>query len=256
MNCLAVRRHGEVSEWVLTRPHVRNALDPDLVRSLARELHRSERSGDTAVVVLRGDGASFCAGADLSYLRRFDEDAAPTPFLRTIWDLTTAMEASPIVFVAALHGHAVAGGLELALACDVVLAAEGTLIGDGHVKNDLLPAGGASARLTRCLGWGTANWLALSGQLIDVSAPTLAGWIHRITSREHLVSDALQTAGRLAAVPRAAQGRYKTLLGAQRGSATADERERELRMFDAHWEDENVRAALDAFLSKPKANPA
>jgi enoyl-CoA hydratase len=256
VNCLTVRRHGEISEWVLTRPHVRNALNPDLVRSLAAELHRAESSGDTRAVVLRGEGASFCAGADLSYLRGFDVDAAPTPFLRTIWDLTIAMEASSLVFVAALHGHAVAGGLELALACDVVLADEGTLIGDGHVRNDLLPAGGASARMTRCLGWGTANWLALSGQLIDVSAPALAGWIHRITSREQLVPDALETAAQLAATPRTAQRRYKTLLAAQRGAATVDERERELRTFDDHWKAENVRGALDAFLSKKKVHPA
>src|SRR3954447_4657307 len=158
MTALIVERHGSVETWTLNRPHVHNALDKELVELLNQSLRSAEMSG-IDVVVLRGSGPSFCAGADLSLLASFrtgsDNEPTPREHLRAIWDVTTAMERSPMAFVAVLHGHAVAGGLELALACDVVLAATGTLIGDGHVRRDLMPGGGASVRMERNLGRAT-----------------------------------------------------------------------------------------------------
>src|SRR5206468_3549196 len=93
---------------------------------------------------------------------------------RGVSDCFAVIEALPKPVVAVVHGHCVAGGLELALACDVVVAERGTLMGDGHVRNGLIPAGGGSVRLPRRLPEPVARWLMLSGQL--VAAERLAAY--------------------------------------------------------------------------------
>ncbi|RAX14756.1 enoyl-CoA hydratase/isomerase family protein [Pseudarthrobacter sp. AG30] len=245
------RPPGDAEVWTLNRPHVRNALNPFLVETLRSSLEAAEKSG-VRVVVLRGNGPSFCAGADLRYLQSYDASAGETPrdFLRSIWDLTIAMERSPVVFVAALHGHAVAGGLELALACDVVLAEEGTLIGDGHVGRNLLAGGGASARLERSLGRNTALWLALTGTLLRAGDPALAGWLRCTTPAGRLDSTTEDIVAQLVSVPAPAQRAYKSVLNEQVPRPSEAERDRELDAFDRHWVEQNVPENLRLFLSQ------
>jgi enoyl-CoA hydratase len=242
---------GVAEEWTLNRPHVRNALNPALVGAMHKALKAAEESG-VRVVVLRGNGPSFCAGADLQYLQAHDAPAGETPrhFLSSIWDLTIAMENSPVVFVAALHGHAVAGGLELALACDVVLADEETLIGDGHVGRNLLAGGGASARLERSLGRSTAFWLALTGTLLPARDPAFAGWLRSATPVGKLDAGIEAVVDQLLRVPAPAQQAYKRVLQAQVPPPSETERDRELDAFDRHWVEQNVPETLRLFLNK------
>jgi enoyl-CoA hydratase/carnithine racemase len=125
---------------MLNRPQQRNALDAKLIDALTTALTDAEHDASTRVVLIAGAGPSFCAGADLRHLLSLHEAGhTPVPFLRTVSALTRRLETSPLPIVAVLHGHAVAGGLEIALACDVVVAEAGTLIGDGHIRNHLLP---------------------------------------------------------------------------------------------------------------------
>ncbi|XAZ30108.1 enoyl-CoA hydratase/isomerase family protein [Paenarthrobacter ureafaciens] len=160
------------------------------------------------------------------------------------------MENSPIMFVAALHGHAVAGGLELALACDIVLADEGTLIGDGHVGRNLLAGGGASARLERALGRSTAFWLGLTGTLLPAGDPAFAGWLRHVTPAGELEDGIEAVLDQLLSVPAPAQQAYKRVLYAQVPSPTETDRDRELDAFDRHWVAQNVPESLRLFLNK------
>ncbi|MCM1013565.1 MULTISPECIES: enoyl-CoA hydratase/isomerase family protein [unclassified Brevibacterium] len=247
MTDLIIERLGRTEVWELNRPRSRNALTPALVSDLAAALGTAETSG-TRVVVISGRGPSFCAGADLGHLLRCAETgASPRPFLRSICDLTLAMETSPVVFVAAVHGHAVAGGFEAALACDMVFAATGTLIGDGHVKRDLVPGGGSSVRMENRLGWGRARMLALSGKLVPAEALESIGWITAVVPAEDLRRQALAAAEELGEVPADAQRRFKRLLTPDR-SITETALTRELDMFDEHWRSRDVAAALRRFL--------
>ncbi len=242
---------GGAEIWTLNRPDVRNALNPSLVSSLSAALQAAEGSGVQAIV-LRGNGLSFCAGADLNYLQTHEstEGVTPREFLSEIWDLTIAMENSPMVFVAALHGHAVAGGLELALACDVVIAEEGTLIGDGHVGRKLVAGGGASARLERSLGRSTAFWLALTGTLLKAEDPSLSSWLRTTTPKGALDEGINNVLGPLLSVPASAQQVYKQVLNSQVPQPTLAHRDRELDAFDRHWVQQNVSASLREFLNK------
>jgi enoyl-CoA hydratase len=243
-------RAGDVETWTLNRPGSRNALDPTLLAALTRQLSRAEDDG-VRVVILTGAGRGFCAGADLGYLLECAQAGqSPRRHLRNICDLTLAMEASPIVFIAALHGFAVAGGLEIALACDLVIAAEGTRIGDGHVKNNLIAGGGASVRMPPKLGRSLAAWLALTGELVraeDLARRT--GWLHDVVAPDALLDTARTMATVLTSRPADAQHRYRRLL-VNDPAATAAALTRELDMFEEHWNSSDVATHLTRFLDR------
>lgn len=248
MSPLEITRDAEIEVWALNRPAVRNALDPQTVAELHEALQRAERDG-VRVVVLTGHGPSFCAGADLAYLLDCARTGqSPRPFLQAICELTVAMESSPVVFIAALHGHAVAGGFELALSCDLVIAASGALIGDGHVRNNLVPGGGSSVRITTKLGTGTATWLALSGELGTAESLAATGWLHAVVPPEDLLLKAQGMARTLSATPAGAQRRFKTMLTAD-PAVTSAALEHELDVFEEHWASDDVAASLNAFLT-------
>jgi enoyl-CoA hydratase len=98
--------------------------------------------------------------------------------------------------MAALHGHVVAGGLELALACDIAIAAAGTLIGDGHVRNQLLPAAGSSVRLPRKVGPSLARRLMLTGELAPAERLLASGWLEAVVPADRLAAEAERIAPR------------------------------------------------------------
>ncbi|MDX3246357.1 enoyl-CoA hydratase/isomerase family protein [Streptomyces sp. ME18-1-4] len=116
-----------------------------LIEALDKQITSAEADPGTAVVAVADRGPSFCAGGDFhQFLQLHDRGDNPVGFLTDVSACFSRIAASPKPWVAVLHGHAVAGGLELALACDVVVAADNTLIGDGHLKRRLARAGQAS----------------------------------------------------------------------------------------------------------------
>ncbi|MEO6341099.1 MAG: enoyl-CoA hydratase-related protein [Caulobacteraceae bacterium] len=175
-NDLIVDHRGAVSWLYLNRPQALNAISLPAMRELREALIELRDRDETRVIVLSGKGRGFCAGADLGGALP-DRAAPPSPepdFLA----LGTAMEAvlnnieKPII--AAVNGVAAGGGLELALMCDFIVAAETAKIGDAHSNFGALPGGGASARLPRVIGINRARYLMLSGELL--LAPELVSW--------------------------------------------------------------------------------
>ncbi|MFJ1456019.1 enoyl-CoA hydratase/isomerase family protein [Nocardia sp. N2S4-5] len=249
-----VTRAGPIRTLTLNRPHRRNALDPDLIEALDAALTEAEQDPHTRCVVLAGAGESFCAGSDLQYfLSTADVPGGPTPFLRRVSAVVTRFETSHLPVVAALHGHAVAGGLELALACDVVIAADTTLIGDGHIRNNLLPAAGSSVRLPRKVGDSTARWLALTGQLVPAPQLAATGWLHAVVPAEEVLPRAQAAASELAAASSPAQAAFKALLHTLTTMNETQGLARELADFEQHWNTTDVPAALTAFLRRRSA---
>ncbi|WP_238556646.1 enoyl-CoA hydratase/isomerase family protein [Gordonia terrae] len=247
-----VAADGPIRILTLNRPRRRNALNAELIADLDRALSDAEADPDAGAIVLTGAGPSFCAGADLKYFLELDERGeSPIEFLRDVSALCTRLETSRLPVIAAIHGHAVAGGMELALACDVVIAADTALIGDGHVRNNLLPAGGASVRLPRKLGASMARWLALTGELVAAQQLMPTGWLHSVVPEDTLVDAATAAARILTDQHGPAQARYKRLLfdldtvDPHTGLAL------ELDTFDAHWRAHDVPTALKKFLTRP-----
>ncbi|RZL84172.1 MAG: enoyl-CoA hydratase/isomerase family protein [Rhodococcus sp. (in: high G+C Gram-positive bacteria)] len=246
---LVVTQHGATRTLTLNRPNRRNALNDTLVEALDTALSDAEADSGTRAVVLGGAGKSFCAGADLQhFLDLHSRGQAPTGFLRDVSALATRLETSRLPVVAAIHGHAVAGGLELALACDVVIATPTARIGDGHVRNNLLPAGGASVRLPRKVGDSMARWLALTGTLLPATELQHTGWLHAVVDHDHLHTTALAAAAELAEHAGPAQSAYKSLLADLTGLDEQRGLAYELDAFDTHWQGSDVPTALNDFL--------
>jgi enoyl-CoA hydratase len=243
---LLTSRDGAVRTLTLNRPWVRNALDGTLVAALGRAVADAEADPATKVLVLAGAGKSFCAGADLNHLQAVPD---PLPFLTEVSELVTRLERSSLPVVAALHGHAVAGGLELALGCDVVIAAADTLIGDGHLRNDLLPGAGSSVRMPRKLGEPLARWLLLTGNLVPAQELRLrTGWLHALVEPAELRPTALAVAHALADQAGPTQTRAKHLLADLAELSPATGLRHELATFDRHWNTHDVSAAVRSFL--------
>jgi enoyl-CoA hydratase len=243
----------------LDRPERRNAIDARLLAALDAAVADAGADEQVEVVVLAGRGPSFCAGADLRHLLEIAQlPGEPNAFLTEVSAVIARLERCPKPVVAALHGHVVAGGLELALACDVVIAAAGTLIGDGHVRNRLLPAGGSSVRLPRKVGAGLARRLLLGGELLPAEAFLASGWLQAVVPGDALHEQALAVARQLAAVAGPAQRNVKALLGELDELAPSAGLDAELRAFAANWSEADVPAALAAFFadrSTPTTTP-
>ena len=245
---------GSVRWLRLNRPERRNALDDRLVDALAQAIDAAADDPAVEVVVLTGNGPAFCAGADLRHLLAIaDEPGEPIAFLRRVSALTTQIERMPKPVVAALHGHVVAGGLELALACDLVIAAKHTQIGDGHLRNRLLPAAGSSVRLPSKVGAAWARRLLLTGELVAAEELVASGWIVRVVPAPSLQEAATDVAHSLVAVAGPAQRTMKVLLHELESLTPPQGLEHELRRFAENWRAADVPAALKVFLEERSA---
>lgn len=169
--------HGDIVELRLNRPDAMNSLSFELVQQLSDTLDQLKSLGTTKVLLIRGEGRSFCAGGDLKFFKEKIEardSAGFREFLELCRDTFRKIENFPCPTIAVVNGVAVAGGLELILSCDIVIAAESARIGDGHANFGIVPGGGGAIRLPRKIPVNLAKYLLLTGELFP--APKWLGW--------------------------------------------------------------------------------
>jgi enoyl-CoA hydratase len=245
---LLAERRGDLAWLCLNRPERRNALDHALVTALERAIHDAIVDPHVRVIVITGAGASFCAGADLGYLGEVATRAGdPLELLTRISDCLALIEHCPKPVIAAVHGHVVGGGLELALVCDAVIAHTGTLVGDGHARNNLLPGGGSSVRLARAVGLPLARWLLLTGELLPAEAFLSSGFVHAVAAEESFHPSILDAARRLRDAAPGAQADIKALLASLADLSMAAGLAEEQSAFQAHWRGNDMTRALARF---------
>jgi enoyl-CoA hydratase/carnithine racemase len=190
---LTERRDG-VLLITLNRPEARNAVDLALAEGVAAALDELDAGGDLAVGVITGAGAGFCAGMDL---KAFVTGERPWVGDRGFAGMVQRGSRKPLI--AAIEGFAVAGGLEVALACDLIVAARGAKLGIPEVKRSLVAAGGALMRLPRRVPYGIAMELALTGDTITAERAYELGLVNRLAERGGAVDAALELAATIAA---------------------------------------------------------
>jgi enoyl-CoA hydratase/carnithine racemase/acyl dehydratase len=171
-----------VARAVIDRPAAKNALSPDVVAGLHAAIE-STISARCSVLVLRGTGGTLSSGADLKYLQEIqDDDEALRDYITSIGRVVDALEAAPFVSICVVDGYAVAGGLEILLACDLAVAADDAQLGDRHLAYGLLPGAGASVRLTRAVAPVLARRLLYTGEIITGSEAGRLGLISHAVS--------------------------------------------------------------------------
>ncbi len=205
------------------RPHKRNALSAELIAALAAAVRDAELDASVRVVLLRGGGRDFCAGADLAELlasvdRRPEENEAEA--LR-LGELFLALRALPKPVVAAVHGNAVAGGCGLATACDLVLARSDARFGYPEIQRGFVPAM-VLTLLRRSVGEKVAFDLAATGRLLSAGEACAAGLVSRIISPETFETEVASVCAALAGASATAIGLTKKLLYELDGLGMAD----------------------------------
>ena len=218
MGALRIDRDGVVLRLTLARPESRNAFDAALIAELSEAF---VDVGTARAVVLRGDGPSFCAGADVDWMRAsadltVDENVADANALRRMLE---AIDGCPAPVVAAVHGHALGGGVGLVACSDIVIAHEQTVFAFSEVKLGIVPAV-ISPFALRKIGESAARRWFVTGERFDAATALRIGLVHELTDDVEAALDAviseLRTAG-----PRAARHAKRLVLERPDGPETA-----------------------------------
>jgi enoyl-CoA hydratase/carnithine racemase len=216
---LAIERLGPVLVATLSCPPV-NALDEALIEALGGALDQALADAKTAVLHLRSSQRAFCAGADLALLRACLDTAKGRETMVRVVErmqrLFARLEDAAVVTLAEIGGAAMGGGLELALACDLRVAAVEATLGLPEAGLGLLPAAGGTQRLARLCGEATAKRLILGAEAIDGAEALRMGVVQWARPRAELAEWTRALAERIAQLPRTALAAGKRCIAAQR----------------------------------------
>lgn len=249
---LTAERKGSVVVATLSRPPV-NALNDDMVRRLHAVLDDVLADDGITVLHLRSDQKIFCAGADLALMQAcFATPEGPDHMVEVVREMQRLffrIASAPVVSVAELGGTAMGGGMELALACDVRVAASEAKLGLPEARLGLLPGAGGTQRLTALCGAGTANRLILGAEIIDGAEAERLGIVQWARPRAEVAGWAAEVVSRFATIPRAAIAANKRCIAAVQDAGQdgyAEEISGTRRLYD-HPE---TRRRVSEFLSK------
>jgi enoyl-CoA hydratase len=248
---VSTERDGMVAVVTIDHPPV-NALSAPLLEELEAELVGLDGDDGVRAIVLKGAGErAFVAGADISEFPSLREAGLQEGgSARGIQKLGARMDASDTPFVAAIHGFCLGGGLELAMCCDIRVAAEDAQLGQPEIKLGLIPGGGGTQRLPRLVGLGRALMLNLTGDFID--APTAYEWglVEKVVPREELLETALGIARAIAARSPVAVGVLRELARTTRDLSLEEGLRREADGFRRCLASEDGAEGVAAFLEK------
>jgi enoyl-CoA hydratase len=248
---ISVMRDGGVAIVTLDNPPV-NALKAALLEELEAELLELDEELDARVIVIRGAGErAFVAGADIKEFPALREAAGETGgSARGIQKVGLTIERMRTPVVAAIHGFCLGGGLELAMACDIRVAAEDAQLGQPEIKLGLIPGGGGTQRLPRLVGRGRALYLNLTGDFISGAQAYEWGLLERVTAPGGHLEGALQIARTLAERSPHAMGVVKELAATTGDLPLEEGLQREAEGFFRCLASEDGAEGVSAFIEK------
>jgi enoyl-CoA hydratase len=247
---LRLARDGAVATLTLHRPQALNALSAELLRELARAVREVRRDAAVRALVVTGSGEkAFCAGADIAAMAAMSA-AEGHAYSALGHEVFARLEALAIPVVAAVNGVALGGGLELALACDLIVASARARLGQPEINLGLIPGFGGTQRLVRRLGLGRARELIYLGHMVPAEEALRIGLVERVVPPEQVLDEAHKLAAELAAKPplALAQAKRSTALAADADLTTGCRAE--VDAFGVVFASEDRREGLEAFLGK------
>ena len=238
-------QRGNVLLITLNRPEVRNAVNGAVAAGVAGALDELDARAELSVGVLTGAGGFFCAGMDLGAFVRGE-----SPWFEDRGFAGIAQRASRKPLIAAIEGFAVAGGMEIALACDLIVAARGAKIGIPEVKRSLVAAGGALLRLPRRMPYHAVMELALTGDPVLAERMHEFGVVNRLAEPGAAVDMALELAAQIARNGPLALDASKRILQEQFDWSSEEMWDRQNAISRPVFESEDAKEGASAFKEK------
>jgi enoyl-CoA hydratase/carnithine racemase len=242
---------GPIARLTLNRPQAMNALNLTLLSELERRLGEISNDDDIRVVVLSGNGAAFCAGADLKeVLAGAQLGPGESDFLDRANVVFNVLRDFPKPVIAALNGVTMAGGLELAMCADVVIAAESATIADAHANFGVYPGAGGAAILPRLIPLNMAMYLLLTGNSLSATEMKACGLVSEVHPHNELADAAQALARHIAKKSPIALRRMKEVARTSADKSRDDALLHEQVMLRQHMRSFDFREGLRAFSEK------
>ena len=247
---ILVETRGAVGLITLNRPKALNALCDALVREMGQALDAFEDDTAIGAVVITGNEKAFAAGADIKEMQsRSFVDVFLSDFVTKGWERVTTCR-KPII--AAVAGFALGGGCEMAMMCDIIIAAESARFGQPEINLGIIPGAGGSQRLTRVVGKSKAMDMILTGRMMDAAEAERSGLVTRIVPNDKLLEEALKLAATIAAQSRPAVYAAKEAVNRSYETTLAEGVRHERRLFHALFATADQKEGMAAFAEKRK----
>ena len=193
---ILVETHGRVGLIRLNRPEALNALCDALMRELKTQLQAFDADHGIGAIVITGNERAFAAGADIKEMRdQTNPEAMMNDFIGAHWEAVLSIK-KPVI--AAVAGFALGGGCELAMMCDMIIAADTAKFGQPEINLGVIPGAGGTQRLTRAVGKSKAMDMILTARMMDAAEAERANLVSRVFPADQMLSEALKIAARIA----------------------------------------------------------
>jgi enoyl-CoA hydratase len=246
---IVVETKGRVGIIRLNRPNALNALNAALMAEVTQAVGAFEADANIGCMLITGSEKAFAAGADIkemadkTFIDAFGSDFAGS------WDRVSRAR-KPVV--AAVAGFALGGGCELAMQCDIVIAADTAKFGQPEIKLGVIPGIGGTQRLTRAIGKAKAMDLVLTGRMMDAAEAERSGLVARVVPAAILMDEAMKTAEAIAALSLPSVMAAKEAVNAAHESSLAEGLRLERRLFHSLFATDDQKEGMKAFVEKRK----
>ncbi|UJB40416.1 enoyl-CoA hydratase [Streptomyces sp. A1-5] len=244
---ILVERTGRTALLTLNRPKALNALNLRLMNEVVAATEALDRDPECGCIVLTGSARAFAAGADIKEMQPQDYPEMYLSDWFAAWDRLGRLRTPT---VAAVSGYALGGGCELAMLCDVLLAADTAVFGQPEIKLGVLPGIGGSQRLTRAVGKAKAMEMCLTGRTMDAVEAERAGLVSRVVPADELRAEALAVAGTIAGMSRPVAMMVKEAVNRSFETTLAEGVHFERRIFHAAFALADQKEGMTAFVDK------
>ena len=248
---IQVRTEAEkVGIITLNRPKQLNALNSELMVEMGTALKIFDADPHIGCIILTGNEKAFAAGADIGAMATYSyADVYKSDYITRDWETLRSIR-KPII--AAVSGFALGGGCEVAMMCDIIIAADNARFGQPEIKLGIIPGAGGTQRLPRAIGKAKAMDLALTGRMMDAQEAERAGLVSRVVALDKLMDEALSAALCICDYSQMAVMSAKESINRAFESSLSDGVMFERRMFHALFATEDQKEGMDAFVNKRK----
>ena len=247
---IIVEKREAVGLITLNRPQALNALCNALIAELGQALDDMESDDAIGCIVLTGSAKAFAAGADIKEMQsRSYMDAYLSDFITDGWERVTTCR-KPIV--AAVAGYALGGGCEVAMMCDLILAADSANFGQPEITIGTIPGSGGTQRLTRAVGKSKSMDMILTGRMMDAEEAERAGLVSRVVPAGNLLEEAIKVAAKITKMSRPSVMLAKEAVNRAFETTLAEGVRFERRLFHSTFATEDQKEGMAAFVEKRK----